>query len=123
MRILILDDAIDFRVIISEMMTLAGHTTASGYNGQDGLTILAESGSLPDMIICDRRMPVMDGLEFVQYVRENRSWSKIPILMISGLASDEEQALEAGADSFLVKPFRYSQLETLINQLCSAATL
>lgn len=122
MRILILDDAIDFRVIISELMKFAGHTTVSGYNGQDGLTILAESGSLPDMIICDRRMPVMDGWEFVQHVRENRSWSKIPILMISGLASDEGRALEAGADAFLLKPFECSRLETLINQLCSAST-
>ena len=107
MRILILDDAIDLRVIISEMMTFAGHTTVSGYNGQDGVTILAESGSLPDMIICDKKMPAMNGLEFVQRVRENPSWSQIPIIMISGFASDEEQAIEAGRDAFLSQPFQH----------------
>ena len=70
MRALILDDSRAERMILARIMRSAGFDVVEGANGQAGLDALA-SGPLPDVALVDWNMPGVDGLSFVQAVRDN----------------------------------------------------
>ena len=68
-------------------------------NGLEALTVIEES--LPDVVLMDVRMPVMDGIEATRRIKE--SWPDIKVIILSMYSTYKEQSLKAGADHFLVK--------------------
>ena len=70
----------------------------------------------PDIVILDLGLPDMDGVEIIQKIR---SWSNMPIIVISARTEDSDKigALDAGADDYLVKPFSFQELEARIKAL------
>lgn len=115
MRILLLEDDEDMLFTLGEALEMEGHEVVYGHNGNEGLEKLKIE--LPDLIISDVKMPGMDGLELIQSVRSNAHWSKLPIVMMSGAASDRGKAIAAGANDFLVKPFRFPELEAVLSRI------
>ncbi|MEN9686093.1 MAG: hypothetical protein RLZZ28_1879 [Bacteroidota bacterium] len=85
-------------------------------NGKDGLNWMQE-GKIPDIIIADIEMPVMNGYEFIDQVRSSGFLSNIPLIMLSGNDNSENRirCLEAGADDYMVKPFNPKELAARIN--------
>ena len=69
--------------------------------------------SVPDLILLDVMMPNKDGLSFLRQLRTNPAWFKIPIIVISAKAMEEDRfnALAAGADKFIGKPFTMDELQ------------
>ena len=102
--LLVIDDNRDIQELITELM---GDTyniiTAS--NGSEG--IRKGVRYVPDLIICDVMMPVMDGLECCRRLKEEVATSHIPVLMLTACSMDEQrvQGYESGADGYLSKPF------------------
>ncbi|MDD2617732.1 MAG: two-component regulator propeller domain-containing protein [Bacteroidales bacterium] len=86
-------------------------------NGQEGWNKSQEM--LPDIIISDVVMPVMDGLDMVKKIKENSNTCHIPIILLSSKASldDRIKALERGIDDYITKPFSASHLITRIQAL------
>jgi CheY-like chemotaxis protein len=76
MKIMLLEDNTDMQQVLASVLELNGHEVIAGYNGQDGLRLLEQW--IPDVIISDMRMPVMDGLTFLQHVQIDNRWSHIP---------------------------------------------
>lgn len=78
-----------------------------------------QQGNIPDLIICDLNMPDINGGEMVKLVRSSGFISSIPFIILSATESSEQkiQALNAGADDFMVKPFNRKELEARINSL------
>ena len=116
MKILVVDDSSTMRRIIINTLSRIGYTdVVEGDNGKTGLEKLALGGV--EMIITDWNMPEMDGLEFVQTVRSNNP--NIPILMVTTNAAKEDivQALQAGVNNYVVKPFTPETLKEKIESL------
>ncbi|MFN9858877.1 MAG: response regulator, partial [Pseudanabaena sp.] len=73
---------------------------------------------VPDLILMDIQMPVLDGLGAIKQIRANIDIRHIPIVALTSLAmkSDHDKCLQAGADEFLTKPVKLSHLATTIQQ-------
>ena len=86
-------------------------------DGQEALTIARES--VPDLIIADVMMPVMDGLTFSRNVKEDKVLNHIPIILLTAGASEERklEGLGTGANIYLTKPFNEKELLTSVKNL------
>jgi CheY-like chemotaxis protein len=113
-RILVIDDNDTVRSTLCFLLRHAGFDVDEAYNGQMGLDQAYRS--LPDLILCDLTMPVMDGFETISRVRSDPVLRLIPITVISGSVSeaDESRAKSLGANSFIGKPFSLRPLMNLV---------
>ncbi|MFX0080635.1 MAG: response regulator [Candidatus Hodarchaeota archaeon] len=84
----------------------------SASDGKEGLEILSNIESLPDLIISDILMPKMDGYDFYMKVAENSDWSRIPFYFLSGKAEPDDVRFGKmlGADDYITKPFKAKEL-------------
>ncbi|HLP29747.1 MAG TPA: response regulator, partial [Geothrix sp.] len=103
------------RIIINTLSRIGYTDVVEGENGKNGLEKLGQGGV--EMIITDWNMPEMDGLEFVKTVRGQNP--AIPILMVTTNAAKEDivEALQAGVNNYVVKPFTPETLKEKIESL------
>lgn len=116
-QILLLEDNRDMVVAIREALEIHGHEVLSGYDGRDGLAMLEESEFMPDFLITDLKMPHVDGQEVLEMVKGSAQLRQIKVIVMSGSPLDERQVIAAGADAFILKPFKHQDLEDLISAL------
>ncbi len=113
--VMIIDDSADIRMIINETLNLYGFATVVASDGLTGLKLAAEH--LPDLIICDINMPVMDGFQTLEAMRAQELTSTIPFVFLSG-ATDRinvRKGMELGADDYLTRPFSPKELTAAVN--------
>jgi two-component system KDP operon response regulator KdpE len=105
--ILVVDDEVQVRRFLRATLTSHGFQCLEAATAEDGLRELAQRQ--PDVVLLDLGLPDLDGIEFTRRVR---SWSKVPILVLSarGQEKDKIAALESGADDYLTKPFGVGEL-------------
>ena len=108
--ILILEDNLLVRDNIAEMLIINGFEVIEANNGQEGLDALKEK--LPDLILCDIMMPVINGHEFLLKIKKNILTAKIPFIFISAISEKKEikYSLDLGADDYITKPFDQEEL-------------
>ncbi len=108
--ILVVDDEPTNRIVCRGCLEGAGYRVREAENGHDALDKIKEKH--PDVIIMDVMMPGMDGLECTRIIRSNSETQDIPVIVVSALARTQDimAGLEAGADEYLAKPFRSSEL-------------
>lgn len=106
-RILVVDDEPQIRRALRTALTAHGFEVETAEDGDDALVRIATW--TPDAIVLDLVMPGKDGFEVV---RDTRTWSQVPIIVLSarGQESDKVQALDLGADDYLTKPFGIPEL-------------
>jgi CheY-like chemotaxis protein len=105
-RILIVDDSLTMRKLLSFMLRKRAYVTSEA---EDGLDALEKLGNLQaDLVIVDLNMPNMGGIEFVKGVRNNYYYMDMPIIMLTTTRDDtlKKKAFEAGVNMFLNKPIR-----------------
>jgi two-component system chemotaxis response regulator CheY len=121
MRALVVDDARIVRMLVRKLLTTIGLEVIEAGDGRQALDVLAGQPNV-ELIVVDRNMPVMDGVEFIQALRAQADGGARRILMMT--AEDETFdgaiALNAGADGHLRKPFT---LDELLVQLRSVRLL
>lgn len=102
--LLVIDDNEDIRRMIALLMK-EEYNVLLAPDGKEGVRLAAKY--VPDLIICDVMMPVMDGLECCRRIKEEVSTSHIPILMLTACSLDEQRAqgYDSGADGYIAKPF------------------
>lgn len=114
MKILIADD--DPQMLRALRVTLAarGHDVVTAGNGREALE--AATTSHPDIVVLDLGMPELTGIEVIESIR---GWSQVPILVVSGRSdtADKVDALDAGADDYVTKPFSADELLARIRAL------
>lgn len=114
---LIIDDNADIRLFLRTLLA-EKYRTLSAANGEEGFRKAQEA--VPDIIICDVMMPVMDGLECCHQIKTTPATSHIPVLMLTACSMDEQRVrgLEEGADAYIAKPFSnavlLAQMDSLI---------
>ena len=117
--ILIIDDNNDIRQYERTLLQ-DYYFVLEASDGKEGLEIARKE--VPDLVICDVMMPVMDGLEFTQQLKTNTATSHIPVIMLTAKNLEEHRAegYEQGADSYITKPFHskvlLARVENLLHQ-------
>lgn len=106
MNALIVDDSRVLRRLLGDMLRGFGFDVREAANGSEGLEQLVR-GPTPDVALVDWNMPVMNGLEFVQAVRSDPRFQKLPIMMVTSETELDrmQAALAAGANEYVMKPF------------------
>jgi len=120
LKILAVDDSPTMRRIITNTLKRAGfNDVTEASDGKDALAKMRVDSF--NFIITDWNMPEMDGMEFVTNVRKISDFSKIPILMVTtrSVQDDIVDAIKAGVNSYIVKPFTPDVLKEKINEILS----
>jgi excisionase family DNA binding protein len=113
--VLIVDDEDDIANMMKSYFQQQGGYEVS--TASDGITALMEVGRIkPDLLILDVMIPGFDGIEVCRRIKENSS-NKTSIIAISGVDTNENRILEAGADAFMLKPVDLDKLHTEARRL------
>jgi two-component system chemotaxis response regulator CheY len=123
MRVLIVDDSSVMRKIVERSLRQAGLNSMTVYeaaSGVEGLDVL--SSQQVHLILSDINMPSMDGLEFLRQIRARSLAEGVPVVMITTESSEEhvKQAILAGAQGYIRKPFTAEQVKERVLPLVSA---
>jgi len=112
--ILIVDDDAELGQIIRSLFEQQGFRITQAYNLKDALAIVSQR--MPNLIVVDMRLPDGQGTDLITYIRQREEGEAIPILVASALvdAQSIRDARDAGADEYLTKPFRPSELLSII---------
>lgn len=105
LKILAIDDENDVLLIISASLKAEGFEVLTASDGEEGLDIADKAH--PDVILLDVMMPLMDGFEVLEKLRENPNTQQIPVVMLTGLSDKEKirEAIDKGTQYYVVKPF------------------
>jgi len=120
--LLIVEDNAEIRQLLKEeLQTL--YNILEAQNGQEGIEIA--NNKLPDLIITDLMMPVMDGITLCKIIKEDDSTCHIPLIILTAKNIDEGylEGIESGADAYLTKPIDLKNLLALISNLLNKKTL
>jgi signal transduction histidine kinase len=109
-KILVIDDEEDYRAMITVTLKIMGYEVIEASNGIDGLA--AVKTHHPDLVLCDIRMPEMDGYTLLGMLKEDPECAAIPFIFLTGNSakSDMRQGMQLGADDYLTKPFTSDEL-------------
>ena len=113
-RILVIDDEEDYRAMITITLKMMGYEVIGASNGVDGLA--AVKTHHPDLVLCDIRMPEMDGYALLGALKEDPECAAIPFIFLTGNTAKSEmrQGMQLGADDYLTKPFTSDELITSV---------
>jgi PleD family two-component response regulator len=103
--VLVVDDDPALRTIIATNLGLAGFRVATAGDGPSAIALLDEA--VPDVVVLDVMMPMMDGYATLSKIRRHATASHVPVIVVTGRndSADPVKSLEAGADDFIAKPF------------------
>ncbi len=122
-KILLIEDNADIRENMSEILELAGYEVISAENGKKGVELAIEQ--LPDLIICDIMMPVLDGYGVLHMLHKNDKLQHIPFIFLTAKSERSEirKGMEMGADDYITKPFDGTELLNAIESRLKKAAL
>ncbi|MCX6306824.1 MAG: response regulator [Bacteroidetes bacterium] len=112
--ILVIDDEPTIRMILDRFLVSKNYEVVVKTDGNEALEWL--EGNLPDLVICDIQMPLMDGYLFLENFRQRGYTKHTPVIMLSSVENSKERVkcYRLGAQDFLCKPFNPEELDALI---------
>ncbi|HEY8938084.1 MAG TPA: two-component regulator propeller domain-containing protein [Cyclobacteriaceae bacterium] len=115
-RLLLVEDNEDFRFYLKDNLKLH-YEILEARNGKEGFEKTKQY--LPDLIVSDVMMPEMNGIELCRKVKNERTISHIPVILLTARTSEEQklEGLETGADDYITKPFNFEILQSRIKYL------
>ena len=116
-KILVIEDEETVRENILELLDAEGFDAIAAPNGRIGLELARQQ--LPDLILCDVRMPELDGYGVLQGIRSDPAIAGIPLIFLTAKASktDLSYGLELGANAYITKPFTITELLSAISEI------
>ena len=120
--ILIVEDDDDIRAFI-KFVFKTQYKIIEAINGEEGINIALKH--IPDLIISDIMMPIKDGVELCNNIKNNELTSHIPIILLTAKVGEEHEiiGLKTGADAYITKPFSLEKLKTRVEKLLEGRTL
>jgi|SRR6056297_3778580 len=118
-KILLVEDDEFVRESISDLLMISGYNIDTAVNGREGFEKISKQK--PALVICDVMMPVMDGFQLLEKIKESGFADKVYFMFLSAKSreSDMEHGLEMGANNYMVKPFRNSDLLDKVEEILS----
>lgn len=130
-HILVADDDDDDQYLIRQALneTLRSHSVKMVNNGLEAVDLLfnpkagTKERRLPDFVLLDLNMPMLDGYAVLQEIRSNESTREIPVFILttSRFEHDRVRSGELGANGFYSKPYQFEELKRIIRSICDAA--
>ena len=113
-KVLVLDDEPNIREVVGLYLRREGHAVVSAADGEEALGLFRRER--PDLVVLDLILPGIDGVEVCRRMREER---RVPLIMLTARGEEADRALglEAGADDYVVKPFRPRELMARVSAL------
>ena len=118
-NLMIVEDDPQIRQFLCSELSAATFSLKEFSNGKQAWDYLQQSPEKVDLIVTDLMMPVMDGAQLCENVKQNYRTNHIPVIMLTAKGSDQDriEGLSIGADAYISKPFNLDVLETTINNL------
>ena len=115
-KLLIVEDNIELLMLLNQLLS-SKYIVKTASNGKEAMKIIRKEEL--DIIISDVMMPVMDGIELTRKIKSDANFKHLPIILLTAKTQEEDRnnALEVGADSYVTKPFKLSDLELRINNI------
>src|SRR5262245_59273772 len=109
-RILIVEDQVNLRGILRDLLSGSGYPVVEAADGQD--RVAKAKSECPDLILMDIQLPVTDGYEATRQIKADPTLTRTPIIAVSSFAmkGDEEKARASGSDDYVTKPYGPLQL-------------
>jgi len=119
MKVIVADDSMLTRKIVIKYLGPMGFEAVQAANGSEVIEILNSGEPLPGLILMDWNMPVLDGYEVLQVLGKDERYKDIPVIMLTSESDDSNrvQALAAGANGYITKPFTAEDLTQAINEI------
>lgn len=119
LKIVIIEDEPDTAEMYAEMLRISGYEVVNFFGGRTAVQKLADQA--PDAVVLDLMMPDLSGLEVLDFIKENRDLSSLPVVIVSAktMPEDIEKGLKAGAVAYLTKPVSFSDLRATIETAIS----
>ncbi len=116
-KILIVEDRLDLICFLRSQVQNLDYDSVVAVNGKEAVDLA--TSQLPDLILMDIMLPVMDGLQATRLIREHPNTQSTPILAMTARATseDREECFRSGCDDFLAKPFTVKELTSIIEKL------
>lgn len=117
MKVLVVEDDVDIQDLVVALLSRVGYDVVVEDNGDTGLG--AALSQQLDLVILDWMMPGLSGLEVCRAIRADPRGKDVPVLMLTAKAQEDDigQAFTAGADDYMVKPFRGRELVSRVQSL------
>jgi len=114
-EILIIDDSNTNLVLLESLLRKNGYIVHSALNAKEGIKTMQQS--VPDLIYLDLVMPEVDGLKFIQMIRERDEWKEVPVIIISAVSDKKiiRQSIEMGVIDYITKPIDIEKIISLTN--------
>lgn len=115
--VLTIDDDPVVRKLVKKAVEGMGYDSVEVPSGIEGLSYLEKA--IPQLILLDAMMPVVDGFEVLKKIKEHREWRSIPVMMFTAVSHEEKvrEAIALGAVDYLLKPFRLQAVREKIDQV------
>ena len=115
-KLLVVEDNIELLMLMNQLLSTKYHVETAT-NGKEAMEIIQKEEL--DIIISDVMMPMMDGLELTKNIKADPNFQHLPIILLTAKTHEEDraEALQIGADSYVTKPFKLSDLELRINNI------
>ena len=113
--ILIVEDNDNNRLLLRDILNFHDFTVLEANNGVEGIEMVRQN--IPDLVLMDIQMPVMDGLTATKILKEDPLTSRVKIIALTSFAmrGDREKILAAGFDDYIAKPINTRELPQIIN--------
>lgn len=121
MTILIVDDDAGIRQLLAVFLEHKGYPAVAASNGAEALSLLEQQRPLPQLILLDLMMPVLDGAGFLRTQRQNPELAPIPVVVLSAAENIQAEMLSLSADAYLPKPIDFAALIMLVEEYGSQA--
>jgi CheY-like chemotaxis protein len=115
--VLVADDNEVAQRLCRRVLEKAGHRVLTASDGVEAVNIALAPTGAPDVILMDVAMPAMDGLEAMRQIKSQKPGLAIVIASAHSMAGDRERFLAAGADDVLSKPFKLTELTSVVEKL------
>jgi DNA-binding response OmpR family regulator len=116
--VLIAEDDEHISYLLKFMLSREGYETIIARDGREAQAVIDQIEP-PDLVLLDIMLPYQNGLQLLAYVRGKPDWNKVPIVMLTAKSQERDitRALDAGANDYVIKPFRPNELAARLRRL------
>jgi len=114
-KVLVVDDEFEIRDVLSRFLTEEGYEIILASNGEEALELVEREN--PQVVLLDILMPGIGGIETCKRLKENEKTRFIPVIMATALWDKLSEAIDAGAEDFVTKPFNLTELSHRVESI------